>query len=69
MNRDEYEVELKKRQQEHLQLVHERHQVWKPCRHAACPECVGTGVKLDGYPCIHNISCDCAKCKSQTLKL
>lgn len=32
------------------------------CLHLKCPECHGTGVKKDGTPCIHMISCPCSKC-------
>lgn len=32
------------------------------CLHDQCPECHGTGVKKDGTPCIHYISCPCPKC-------
>ena len=36
---------------------------WKPCQHDLCSGCFGTGVKLDGTPCIHYISCTCPKCQ------
>lgn len=32
------------------------------CLHKNCPECHGTGVKLNGGICIHMISCPCPRC-------
>lgn len=66
MNREQYEEDLKRRQEEHLRNITrsmgygDHH--WQPCMHENCPECVGTGVKRDGSPCIHMISCPCPKC-------
>lgn len=62
---DEYERDLKRRQDEHLRQV--RQNIGKgferqPCMHDSCPECVGTGIRKDGTPCIHMISCPCPKC-------
>ncbi len=34
------------------------------CLHKQCPECEGKGVKKNGQPCIHMISCHCRKCYS-----
>ena len=38
---------------------------WDPmdCAHNRCTECVGTGVKKNGRPCIHMISCTCSRCR------
>lgn len=32
------------------------------CMHDSCPSCKGKGIKSDGTPCIHNLSCPCPKC-------
>ena len=32
------------------------------CLHKNCPECHGSGVKLNGEICIHMISCPCPRC-------
>lgn len=32
------------------------------CLHDTCSECHGEGVRKDGSPCIHYISCPCSKC-------
>jgi hypothetical protein len=32
------------------------------CLHDNCAMCKGTGIKVDGSVCIHNISCNCKKC-------
>jgi hypothetical protein len=63
MDRIEYERDLAKRKAEHLRGVREGN--WQPCLHDGCPECVGTGVKKDGTPCIHHISCSCPKCSAR----
>jgi len=58
-----YEKEQKARQSEHLQRVAENKKpVWQPCLHDSCPDCLGTGTKLDGSSCVHAISCSCPKC-------
>lgn len=58
-----YDEDLRRRQQEHLRQVRENlERDWQPCMHDACTECVGTGIKKDGTPCIHFISCPCPKC-------
>lgn len=63
-----YEKDLKKRQKGHLERVAERRdQQFKPCLHDFCQECHGTGVKLDGSPCTHMISCTCQRCSRFTL--
>lgn len=62
MNQEDYESELKKRQEEHLQNVQGNNLFWQPCLHDHCSQCLGTGVKLDGSPCIHHIACSCPKC-------
>ena len=32
------------------------------CLHKNCPECHGSGIKLNGEICIHMISCPCPRC-------
>lgn len=61
--REQYEEELRRRQQQHLDNIKNgRINNWQPCMHDSCPECVGTGIKSDGSMCIHMISCPCPKC-------
>ena len=63
MNRQEYEKYLNIRQEEHMRKVSESvDSNWQPCLHDGCPQCVGTGIKRDGSPCVHMISCHCPKC-------
>ena len=59
--RQQYEEDLKRRQKEHLDAVN-GNIPRRPCLHDQCPSCHGTGVKLDGSACIHEISCPCPKC-------
>lgn len=35
------------------------------CLHDSCPECHGSGRKVNGGLCIHFISCPCPKCTPQ----
>lgn len=63
VSRKEYEEDLLRRQKKHLDAVNDKlNENWQPCLHDSCPQCLGTGVKIDGSPCIHNISCNCPKC-------
>ena len=63
MDREEYERELKDRQRRHLDGVRNNNNLfWKPCAHDLCPMCHGTGIKIDGSPCVHMIACNCPKC-------
>lgn len=63
MDRKQYEEDLKRRQKEHLDAIQRQEDLyWRPCMHDQCSECIGTGVKRDGTPCIHMISCPCPKC-------
>lgn len=63
IDRKTYEEELKRRQEEHLEGIRKAHDIhWIPCMHDSCPECVGTGIRKDGSPCVHGISCPCPKC-------
>jgi len=67
MNKKHYEEDLKRKQEGHLKNVQknfegQKDENWRPCLHDGCPECFGTGTKLDGSPCIHYISCSCPKC-------
>lgn len=64
MNKKEYEEDLARRQKEHLDSIAAREEeLWQPCMHDSCPDCVGTGIKRDGSICVHYISCDCRKCR------
>jgi acetone carboxylase gamma subunit len=66
MDKKEYEADLHRRQEQHLRDVYRNMGVgdegWIPCMHDQCPECLGTGVKHDGTPCVHSISCPCPRC-------
>ena len=62
MEQKEYERDLQKRQEEHLRNIKGNNSFWQPCLHDQCPNCHGTGIKLDGSACIHFISCPCPKC-------
>ena len=53
--------ELNEKQKQHLENV-EKLKDKQHCLHDGCPDCFGTGVKEDGSPCIHWISCPCPKC-------
>lgn len=67
MTKEEYERDLKERQRIHLEKVNRyRNQHWTPCMHETCPQCVGTGVKVDGSTCIHMMYCTCPKCSPIT---
>jgi len=59
--RKQYEENLKKTQQEHIDRIN-GNGVWIPCMHDQCTDCHGTGLKLYGGMCIHNLSCSCPKC-------
>lgn len=67
MDRDEYERDLARRQAEHLRSIRPDNTYWRPCLHDACSSCVGTGVRRDGSPCVHSISCPCQKCSPHSL--
>lgn len=57
------EQELRRRKQKHLEdIKHRKDDNFQPCLHDGCSECIGTGVKEDGSPCVHYISCPCPKC-------
>ena len=63
MNQEYYDKCLEFAQQEHLKQVSKTTiYPWRPCFHDHCPECIGTGIKHDGTPCVHSISCPCPKC-------
>lgn len=67
---DDYQRQLRQRQKEHLAKVAERRAMtFQPCAHDQCSECVGTGVKLDGSPCIHGLACKCRKCSPYSMSL
>lgn len=61
MDRERYERELAERKRKHLEQVRQG-VAWQPCLHDGCEQCHGTGVKIDGTPCVHVISCPCPKC-------
>ena len=64
-SREEYERELKVRQAEHLRnIAKNKAPKWVPCLHDVCPHCLGTGQKIDGSPCVHNLDCTCPKCEN-----
>jgi len=68
MNKEDYEKDLKKRQEQHLKNIQGfRESTWQPCLHDSCSSCLGTGVKENGSICIHFISCSCPKCSPQCL--
>ena len=58
--------DFEKRRAEHLEMVRKlkKGQV-QPCLHDGCTECFGTGIRKDGTPCVHMISCPCPKCTPQ----
>jgi hypothetical protein len=63
---EEYERRQKEIREDHLRRVRRGgKRNWRPCLHDTCPECHGTGIKLDGTPCVHWISCP--KCSPMTL--
>lgn len=64
INEEDYESDLKRRQEEHLARVRGS-KTWRPCLHDQCPSCLGTGIRHDGSPCIHGIACPCPKCSPQ----
>lgn len=49
---------------ESLLEYHDRVVKWPDikCLHLTCSQCKGTGIKKDGTPCIHYISCPCKNC-------
>lgn len=62
-DREIHERELAERQRRHLENVFRQNDnSWRPCMHDQCTQCHGTGVKYDGSPCIHYLSCPCPKC-------
>ncbi len=63
MDKEKYEEELKKKQEEHLKHI-QNNQYWSPCLHDSCPECIGTGIKKNGSMCVHMLSCLCPKCST-----
>lgn len=65
MNREEYEQDLKDRQNQHLDNIRESQKQfdvanWKPCAPDDCPECLRTGSH-----CLYLLACDCPKCHPQ----
>ena len=59
---ENYDENLKKRQENHLKQVDSLRKTTIPCCHDNCGSCHGTGVKLDGSRCVHMLSCPCPKC-------
>lgn len=74
ISQEEYEKNLKKIQEEHLEIIKKFNnpidsipdsvprKPWKPCFHDGCDQCHGTFIKLDGSACVHMLHCDCPKC-------
>ena len=63
MDRNQYEENLRQRQQAHLDAIRRNDDInWQPCLHDGCASCHGTGIKIGGAPCIHALSCSCPKC-------
>lgn len=59
----EYDWDLLRRQMAHLETIMIPHKIHGThCLHDKCTECHGTGVRSNGGPCIHHISCPCPKC-------
>ena len=58
--------DLRRRQREHLRQVQTNVRS-RPsdCLHNRCTECIGTGIRKDGRPCIHHISCPCGRCNAR----
>jgi hypothetical protein len=70
MDRNQYEEDLRKRQEEHLKNVRQwGGQPWQACAHDQCQQCHGTGVKLNGEVCVHMLACRCPKCQPYSLML
>ena len=61
--KEEYDKSVKSKQAEHMRAI-ERNKppAWRPCLHDSCPNCLGTGSKIDGSPCVHDIKCPCPRC-------
>lgn len=68
-DRKAYEDDLARRQKEHIDNINPGNRQWQPCMHDSCGQCVGTGVKQDGTPCVHHISCPCPKCSPSMVVL
>ena len=66
MRREDYERDLKERQDNHLKSVARLNGFdednWQPCMHEQCTQCVGTGITKTGGPCVHGLSCPCPRC-------
>jgi len=63
LTKEEYEADLKSRQQKHLEGVRSYGgATFQPCMHDQCTECIGTGIRNNGEGCVHWISCKCPKC-------
>jgi hypothetical protein len=60
-SREEYLRQLRERQKKHLEGLSLDIDLG-PCAHESCPHCHGTGIKGDGTPCVHFISCGCPRC-------
>lgn len=63
MDKEQYENDLNRRQQEHLSnIINNKNHNWRPCMHDQCTSCHGTGITAFGKSCVHGISCPCPKC-------
>lgn len=63
INKGKYLIDLAERQRKHLENIQSiKDADWTPCMHESCTSCQGIGIKADGTPCVHFISCPCYKC-------
>ena len=60
---DQHYSNLRRRQKEHIDTIQDNIRIdFTPCAHDGCQQCHGTGIQVDGSPCVHHISCGCPKC-------
>lgn len=79
MDREQYEQDLKERQERHLKNVgnfanggfagNNFTPSWQPCLHDQCQSCHGTGITITGASCAHALSCPCPKCTSSYIAI
>jgi len=46
--------------------IDKRQHLTEHCLHDSCPDCSGTGRKVNGQSCVHMISCPCSRCNPFT---
>ena len=67
-SQQKYEEELAAKKAAHLKKIQDlKKTTFTPCQHDECPECCGTGKKLNGFACIHYLHCTCPKCSTSHL--